>query len=443
MTAPPTLRHAQLRRAAVATLAAAVLAGCSTYRPAPLSAAPGLVVVSGMQAPMTVAQVDEAVLRGDPELRAARRRRGVAQAQLLQAGLLPDPQFAGSILPLVAGPGTTFAWTAGLTADVRALVTLSARREGARQAAREIDAQLLWQEWQAVGRARLLAVQLIEEDRALRLLRQTRDLFADRNRRLAAALAQGNVTLATAAPDLASLQTARGVVETAERQQLARRHQLNALMGREPDSPLALADDPRVGPLDPAWAERQADGLADRRPDLVALRLGYAAQEARTRAAVLGQFPPLLLGVLGGSDNSNVRNLGPQVSASLPIFDGNRGEVALQRATRAQLRAEYQARLDAAYGELKAALTELRAIQAQLAAARTDLPVLAAAAAKAERAFGQGALDELAYVDLVAARTTREQDVVTLEAAAAEQEVAIATLLGTGLPQVSGLPEVA
>ena len=30
--------------------------------------------------------------------------------------------------------------------------------------------------------------------------------------------------------------------------------------------------------------------LPRRRPDLIALQLGYASQEARTRAAVLGQF---------------------------------------------------------------------------------------------------------------------------------------------------------
>lgn len=420
---------------------ASFLTACSTYHPAPLAPGPALQATSSA-GPRTIAEVVDRVLRHNPDLAAARTQRGLAEAQLLQAGLLPDPQLTGAFLPLLAGPGTTFAWTAGLTGDVRALVTLSARREGARLAGRQVDAQLLWQEWQAVGQARLLAVQLIEGDRQLRLLRGARDLFAERNRRLSIALGQGNVTLAVAGPDLAALQSARAAVETAERQELGRRHQLNALMGREADADLVLEDARGLPLIDVAAAESQAADLSLRRPDLVALRLGYAAQEARTRAAVLGQFPPLLLGFSGGSDNSNVRNFGPQFSTSLPVFDRNRGDVAIARATRAQLGAEYLARLDTAYGALKSALSELRAVQAQLASARADLPAVTSAAEKAQEAFGQGAIDELGYVDLVSARTTKAQDILVLEQAVLEQQVALLTLLGAGLPRVDGLPDV-
>ncbi len=422
-------------RIVAAALLAHALSACAAYAPRPLPAAPAL--RAGVSGPLSVAQVTAIVLRDDPDLVAARAQRGVGRAQLLQAGLLPDPQFTGAILPLAAGAGTGFAWNAGISEDVRALVTLSVRKAGARQAAAQVDAQLLWQEWQAAGQARLLAVQLIEGERALALLRQARDLYADRGRRLDRALAQGNVTLSTAAPDAAALQSARAAVDAGERQQLARRHQLNALMGREPDAPLALVDDPALPPLDAAQADALAKDLTLRRPDLIALRLGYASQEARTRLAILNQYPALVFGVTGGSDNSDVRNVGPSFSFNLPLFDRGRGDIALQRATREQLRAEYQARLDAAYGQLRASVTELRAAQAQLAQARADLPGVAAAAAKAQAAFGQGALDELGYVDLIAARLTKAQEIVTLEQAVLEQEVAILTLTGAGLPTVS------
>ncbi len=63
-----------------------------------------------------------------PDLIASRAQHGVARAQLLQAGLLPNPILTGAILPLIAGVGNTNAWNAGLSTDVTALSTLRARR---------------------------------------------------------------------------------------------------------------------------------------------------------------------------------------------------------------------------------------------------------------------------------------------------------------------------
>ncbi len=421
-------------------------AGCARYRPLPLPAEPtplrAAAAASFPRGPLGFAQVGVLVLQRDPDLVAARRQRGVVQAQLLQAGLLPDPAFVGGILPLTAGPGSTFAWNASIQEDLRAVFTAPLRRRGARDAGLQVDAQLLWQEWQAVGQARLLYVQLVSGERALTVLRRTQAVFADRTARLQRALALGDVTLTTAGPDTAALQAVRAQVDALERQQLVRRHQLNALLDREADALLALAGDPPVA-VDPAAVDAAAAGIARRRPDLIALRLGYRAQEARTRLAVLDQFPAFSFGVGGGSDNSNVRSVGPQFATTLPVFDRNRGDIALQRATRAQLRAEYQARLDAAYGQARAAATELRQAQAQLAAVRADLPAAQSAAAKAAAAFRIGALDELAYVDLISAGLNKELEIATLEQTVLEQQVVLATLTGASLPSVATLPDAA
>jgi outer membrane protein TolC len=390
--------------------------------------------------PLSVWDVAALAVRNDPDLRAARLQHGVAQAQLLQSGLLPDPQFNGAILPLVAGVGTTYAWTAGLSQDVKALVTLSDRRRGARYGAGQVDAQILWQEWQVAGQARLLAVDLIEGDRSVAVLNETYDLLEARSRRLQQALAQGNMTLTSAAPDLVALQSARAQVDALEQHQLARRHQLNALMGLLPDADLPLAP---TADLPAFHADRTlADiaGLPLRRPDLIALRLGYKAQDARVRTAILSQFPALSLGLAGGSDNSNVRNLGPQVSATLPIFDRNRGGVAIENATRDQLRAEYAARLDAADGQVRAMVSEMAVQVRQLAAVRQDLTGVDRAAQAGEQAFRGGGIEEQAYVDLVSARLSKRQEIIALEQALMDQQVAIQILTGAGLPSAGVRP---
>jgi outer membrane protein TolC len=426
-----------------------VQAACAQYQPLPLASHPTLAgAVSGLRhdgytvtAPLTVSEVAMLAVQNDPDLLAARAQHGVAQAQLLQAGLLPNPQLVAAILPLVAGPGVTKAWNAVLSYDIKSLITLSARRGAARDVAQQVDAQLLWQEWQVVGQARLLAVDIIEGNRSLALLKHTRDLLAQRERRSRHALAAGNATLSSVAPDVAAFRTAQIQVNDLERLQMSRRHQLNALLNLAPGVPLPLTDTPDLPSFDPNAVERALPTLAERRPDLIALQLGYRAQDAKLRAAILAQFPNLNFGISGGSDNSNVRNIGPQIAMELPIFDRNQGNVAIERATRQQLHDEYAARLAAADGQVRAMLTEIALLRRQLDLSRRDLASTARAAQAATAALAAANLDERSYVELVSARYAKEQEILSLEQSMLEQEVAIATLIGAGMPPVSLPPE--
>jgi outer membrane protein TolC len=373
----------------------------------------------------------------NPDLQAIRAQHGVAEAQLLQAGLPPNPTVTGAILPLVAGTGTTSAWNAGLSMDVKSLITLSGRRRGARDAAWQVDAQILWQEWQTIGQARLIAVDLIQGERSRQVLRRTYDLLGARSSRSQRALAAGDATVAAVAPDLAARQTARTQLDDIERQQLSRRHQLAALLGLLPDADLPLADRAELPPIDPATVLAELPTLAQRRPDLIALQLGYRAQDAKLRTAILAQFPNLTFGVTGGSDNANVRNVGPQITLELPIFDRNQGNIAIERATRQQLYSEYASRLATADGQVRAMLTQSAVLMRQLDQARRDLAVTMRIADQADTAFAAGNLDERGYVDLMSARLTKELEIVTIEQSLLEQQVAIATLVGAGMPRTS------
>jgi outer membrane protein TolC len=389
---------------------------------------------------LSVTEVAQLAVLNNPDLRATRAQHGVGQAQLLQAGLPPNPQVTGAILPLAAGLGDTTAWTAGINYDIKSLITLNTRRRSAGDAAHQVDAQIVWQEWQTVGQARLLATDLIEGQRSVRLLQGTEALLASRQSRSEAALAAGNATLATVAPDIAAVQAARNLIRDVQRQLLSKRHQLNALLGLLPDVTVPLTAAPDLPPFDAAAVERDLPALADRRPDLIALQLGYRAEDAKVRAAILGQFPNLTFGVTGSSDNANVRNVGPQIGVELPIFDRNQGNIAIERATRQQLHDEYAARLAAADGQVRAMLSEIALLTRQRAAVRAELPGLQRAAARAETAFAVGGIDDRSYVDLVSARYAKEQDLVTIEQTLLDQQVALATLTGAGMPPVALKP---
>jgi hypothetical protein len=76
----------------------------------------------------------------------------------------------------------------------------------------------------------------------------------------------------------------------------------------------------------------------------------------------------------------------------------------------------------------------------QLQDGRRELAGTRRVASQAEAAFNAGNLDERSYVDLVGARLTKEQEIVTIEQSLLDQQVAIATLIGTGMPAIA-LPQ--
>jgi outer membrane protein TolC len=401
--------------------------------PAPAGWAGGATVVDP-NLPLTAAEVALLAVENNPDLRAARAARGIAEAQVLQAGLLPNPSATGQLGLVTGGPGTATAWVAGLSQDVKALVILSAARGAARYQARKVDADLLWREWQVIGKAQLLFVDSVEQERVRQLLEEERRLFADRYARSKRALDEGNLPLSAAAPDLTALADIERLLADLDRQTAARRRDLDALLGLSPDVTLSLAPDAVLPHIDPESVQRVLPELAERRPDLVALQLGYAAQEEKLRGAILAQFPALVIGGIGGSDTTGVASAGPSITMDLPIFNRNQGNIAIERATRRQLHEEYANRLSSAVAEIRALLAEQALLERQLADAEARLPEAEAAAQRADAAYRGGNLDERGYVDLAGTVIAQRQNIVALRQALLEGQVALATLIGAGMP---------
>lgn len=434
-----------MRRSILPSLALGLLlAGCAHDAPLPLPTQPSLAASTDrlMQAPATqgplgVEQVVALALANNPDLKAARLRDAVARGQTKQAGILPNPQLTGAFLPLLSGVGTVPAWNVGLAQNLRSILTYRAHLRGARDAQQQVAADIVWQEWQTAGLARQLATDIIMGEQSRPATAETVTLLADRNARLEQAMTRGNATLAMLAPDRAALQAARAGLEGLDQRQLALRQQLNALLGLRPDAVLPLMASPDLPPFDPAATRASLATLPDRRPDLIALRFGYAAAEEGVREAIQAQFPDLVLGGGVASDNSKVINGGPNAALGLPIFDRNQGQIAIARATRAQLRAEYDARLAAVSGEVEGLLAQYAQISTQLDRVRREIPAARDAANRAATALHAGTIEERAFADLVANRLAKEQELMSLQTAALDRQIALQTLTGEGLPTVS------
>ena len=425
------------------------VAGCESYRASPLPAQPRLATsVADLlhQGPLPprlgVADIAMLAAANNPGLRAERDRSGLAEAQVLQAGILPNPQLSPFYQPNLTAPAaTTIAWGASLSQDVKALVTIGARKASARAAARSVAADVLWQEWQVIGNARLLAVDLMAAEQQRALLTQAQTLLADMDRGAASALASGTIALTDTAPLLVARNDLTVQLAALDRQSQRWHQQLAALIGLAPDAGLPLAERPGLAPPDAAGVRQMLPDLPRHRPDLVALQLGYQAQEETVRGAILAQFPALVVGLTGGRDNTNDYYLGPQVTFDLPVFDRNQGGIAIARATRQRLGDEYAVRLAAAVAEVSAMLAQIALVQQQIVADEADVAASGRSRTAAAAAYRAGNLDARGYLDFIRTDLAVRLQIAQLGQSLSEQSVAIETLTGAGMPAIAIQPD--
>jgi len=431
-----------------------LLAACASYAPNSLPGGvdlrnkPTLLTVSPADIPLPVLRthrfdlgrpldIDEVAtlaVVANPDLRASRARLGVSRAQAFAAGILPNPVLTVDYGFFIGGPGTNDAYAVGLAQDVLPLLTLSTRRAVAERDTDAVRLDLLWQEWQVVSQARTLFVQRagLEQQRAI--LTGSRALFVDRYQRSNAAMLKGDEILPVVAADLVTLSGIETQSDDVEQLILKNKHDLNALLGLRPEAPLRLAAAPPPPALDGKRLLPRLAGLAARRPDILALKLGYAAEEDRVRQTIVEQFPKLSIGTTRAKDTTAVLTQTLSVSLTLPIFDRNQGNIAIEDATRERLKLEYQARLDGAYAGSARLVSEIALAEAQLKTAVVRAASLQTALDESQPAFASGNLDGRTYADLQSSLVTAKLTAAKLRQGILEQRVALQTLVGSELP---------
>ena len=373
----------------------------------------------------------------NPDLKLARDDLGIAQAQAFSAGLLPDPQVSlSSDYPGAAGFSRAFSY--GLSMDVMAIVTRSANKKSADATVRKTDLGLLWQEWQVVAQARQLFIKARFQDETLPLLEQQAELAHTRYARTAHAASEHNVSADTATAALTAWEDARKQYTDMQHAREQTRHDLNALLGLAPDVELPLAGAATLEPLDAPTLDAAVAALPKRRPDLIALQAGYEAQEQKYRAAILNQFPSLSVGFTRQRDTSEIYTSGFAINLTLPVFNRNRGNIAIEQATRQHLADEYQNRLNAAYADIAHLRTDSAIAAQQLAQDEAALPALKRAASQAHDAYAAHDIVLGQYVDAQSAALARQVDAATEREALAEQRIALQALLGSAIPDPYG-----
>lgn len=444
-----------------AVVSALLLGGCASYAPMPLGSVRGAATVAQLQAPaaampvpmpashrfdpadgLDVTEVAMLAVANSPALQLKRDELGVARAQAFSAGLLPDPQLsAGEDFPTHSGPGFVPAFNLGLSEDLGALLTRSSRTAAARSQTEQVNLDLLWAEWQTVAQARLLFDQVLTLRAQHARLLDEQAAIAPVAQYIERALHAGNLTYDSASAGLnVGVDVRKRLTDGA-----IALHQvesdLHQLLGLAAGAPLDLVGAPyRVAPT-PAQLQQALDALPQRRPDLLALQAGYQSQEARLHGAVLAQFPALTLGFNTARDTSAVYTHGFSLGITLPLFNRNRGNIAIETATRQQLKDDYAQRVLATRSDIHRLQADVAALQPQALALDAHADQLAQARRAAEGAWAQGLLDWPTYLAIRSSALSADLDRLDVRQQQATQSIALEALLGnTDLATVHPAP---
>jgi outer membrane protein TolC len=398
-------------------LVPALLSGCATYHPLPLDkqaeqkalAPPDMKVVKEDAAKIKHPLLkpihfdikdglspDEAAILAvlaNPELRAVRDQAGIAGAQLLQARLLPNPVFSYSqdIPSGGSDQGTVNGYGTGLDWLVTSLLTHGLVKKSAREHKEAVDLGIAWEEWQVAEAAKLQVYRLILTEKEVKLARKGEATLEKELSAIRKAARDGEMAESDAAAARSAWYQAKQGLLDLEQTLGEQRQRLNHLLGLPPDDKVPIQEGVRL----PRWSSLPAGGplvkdLSSRRLDLLALKKGYASQDAMLRAAIRAQFPSVVIGLTHLRDTGNVVTTGYAVSIDLPVFDHNQGRIAQERATRRQLYDEYSARLFEARAQVAQVLADMRIMERRISAADQTVPAMDRLARAYRTAFKTG-----------------------------------------------------
>lgn len=302
------------RRRVAPLLAGALLAGCVSYRPAPLDPAEVLrdlehlswtAAVADSGSGYTPRQLAALAVTHQPELRVLRAELGVARARLVEAGRLPDPELGWDAMDAVAAaiaggdPGSQEV-VSGLGVMFPLLRpgegdALTGAAEWRRVAALR---RVLTAEWELTRDVHLACEAVVAAERRRDQTAELTELAGSTDAYFRRARNAGAATAIQANLAAGQLQALRLDAVAADAALERARQSLNALLGLPPSLELRIAVDEQASSA-PELERTTAQLLAhavEVRPDLAELLARYQAAEQEVRLAVARQFPLVAVG---------------------------------------------------------------------------------------------------------------------------------------------------
>ena len=313
---------------------------------------------------------DEAVavaLFLNPELRAFRKERGVAEGELIAAGLLPNPQLQVTWLfvqGITKGLGTS-GWDVGLNWAPPRPGERGAKVARAQARIEEVRAQVAGEERRLATEVRKAYATLGAAEQRIRLVDASMALQERLRKLVQDKLAVGDASRLDA--NVVELDYAERRREQAallndrERARL----DLNRLLGLPPTIAVVLQDGADVLPYPPLTLDPPAleTTMVEKRDDLKAAKQEYEQAEQQLRLAYIQRIPWFTFGPVYQRDQEEggpLNSFGIGFTLDLPLANLNQGEIARLEGARDKLREAFVARVHGARAEVYEALRNLR-----------------------------------------------------------------------------------
>lgn len=330
----------------------------------------------------------------NPDLRSFRLKQGVAEGQLVGAGLFPNPEVEAKWLS-APGPG---AGELNLVFDLtELLLRRGPEKELARIHLKEVRWEIAEREWKLVNQARIAFTDLVYRDEALGLNRTQKGIAEHTLAIIKARKAKGAATeldVILAEADVREIERRERHLAGERKRSLQR---LNKLLGLPPnhDTRIQKAKKPLAYIALSGGVRVLAEKIRTQRPDLLAAEQTYLAAEKELHIEHRKQFPRIHVGP--SAEREEGRNsFGFGFSIEVPIFNRNRGGIAAGFAERDRKRQSYIALLHEARAELYAAWAEWETLDAELAFYFTKVaPLLDRGLRLTRKAFKEGEIDLL------------------------------------------------
>ncbi len=368
----------------------------------------------------------------NPALRAERDRAGIARAQLIQAGLLPNPQLSLS-MDIPSGGDTTDTVTGyglGLGIDLRSLITRGARRKAAEKELSSVNLEVAWKEWQVAEAAKMHLYHIYYLNRLRDLAKRALSL-ADENlnamkeavlagERISADLSDMEVRVKDAVTTLTDIE-----MKTKKETLLLKR-----AMGFPPDRVIPLQKKIKNPFLCRTPEPEELLNSLYSRPDILALREAYSAEDARLREAILSRFPDIGIGIGYSRGTDGLITIGLSISIELPLFDHAQGRVALRKATMKEVFDRYVARVFEARSEVMELISDMGFIKRKLHTLRNLINYLKGQCQTYGELLKVGMTDKLHYYDVCSRLISEEIKEIKLKELLTDMGIGIETASG-------------
>ncbi|MHB1661060.1 MAG: TolC family protein [bacterium] len=356
-----------------------LLAGCASYSPMPLNKEnlnkafsldnikkdPALYYKVAFHKPLNLDELAKVAVLNNKALKTYRDSAGIANAQILKARTIPNPNMsldaARPFMGNIAGAYDPYDIIPSF--NISFLFSRNANIKSATLQAEATRLEIAYKEWQTAEQTKLDAVKLLFLQDAVKNYNEKLYSYKKSYMLIKLLYNKGLSTVTALNMARANLQKAEFSFININKNIKGLKANLKTLLGLPLSYKLNISN---IKFKIKVPSETILNKDIKSRLDLEAFKIAYKAQEERLIASILSQFPKMSISTPFSSDNANIQTIGLGINISIPLFDRNQAGIAKETATRKQMFDDYINRLQTARSDINVILYDINAIKRQI-----------------------------------------------------------------------------